>query len=1573
MQALPQAATDCAQCGSTQVLLLDRSLCPRCLLQVSLLDETEPEPPLVPDSPELLPLEPFEGYDLLEVLGIGGMGIVYRAWHPRQRREVALKMLKPAGPLSLEHLTRFQMEVEVIAALDHPNILPLYEAGHAQGRQYYTTRLVEAGSLAAQIKSGQWHCPSRSHAAAWQKRIAAAIEDIARALSYAHDRGILHRDIKPANILIDRDGRMLLSDFGLAKDRQVNISLTQNLALVGTPSYMAPEVISGGTAPITTGVDIYSLGCVFYELLTGHPPFQPELTIESLRWVLEEEPVPPADRVDFIDVSLQTICLKCLEKDSRRRYRNALELADDLQRWREHKPIAARPVTAMERLVLWSKRKPAVAALSGAVSILFLSLAIGAPITSWKIDTARRAEQRERQRAEELNVQQAAHLQRSEELVLRLELEHAERLFQDGNAPEAMARLAKILRSHPTNSAVSERLLSALTHRVFAMDLLPSLQHQGPIVFADFTADGQKVVTASSDGTARIWNTRDGTQATAALRHGAQVKSAFFSPNEDKILTSSIDATARIWHAADGTPAGEPLQHQGPVRFACWNRDGTLVATVSDDRTARIWTAGSNQPKFAPLWNGASARFCQFSPNGTLLVTASDDGTARLWNVETGQPATPELRHKDVVRSAVFSPDGRLVLTASRDGTAQLWDAATGKALARAFSHERGVWDAQFSPDGLRVASACEDGTARLWDAKLLLPIGEIMTHGARVHTSVFSPDGDRLITGSNDGTARVWDGHTGRKISEPLLHKGQVSEARFSPDGIHLITGSYDKTAKIWRLPPVAALSEPLKTPAWPLAARFTPAGDILSMGGLNALAIFSGTNETLRMLGFAHLGPLKDARILSDGVTVLTAGTRHHLRLWTTHRGKAASDWFGESGLIHSVELSQDEQLLLVATSDKKALLYQLRSGPKLLTELPHEGAVLSAKFSPDDNAIITASADQTACIWDLAGKKLLPPLRHEYALNDATFSPDGSLIVTASEGATAHLWNARTGEQICAPLQHESRVLSASFSPGGQSILTTSADEKMRLWNPRTGRPLFEPMKHRGPVTRALFSSDGARIASSSLDRLAIIWDSQSGLPVSEPLLHGGDTYSVEFSPGRDRIVTAARDHAARVWRIPRVSGGSPEWFPDFVETVAGLRMNADRVLEPVDSSRLPEFAELLNSSTDVNPFIETCRWFLADPATRAIAPGAPVTIPEYVRRRSAEANIDSLRAALRAAPGDPGLLAAITRHFLYDFAAGNKSSLSSATFYLRRAWAIAPKDPEVLWAEAEWLEIAKDNLPAAIRKMESAQAKVRAYQFWMRFGTFLADAKNFRRADIAFSEAVAAAKAAEGKGAAYNKALLARADFLDQAHRGAEAIAHRLEAFKIPDASAALPAGVVDLSPFYNLGLDEDRLFPQAIGFTYAHVPRDLQVFGGTPFDVRGAVQLFGYFLKGTERKFPGEVLIPFGKSSSRLHFLHGTTGIISDGTVIARYRIRSAGGATNDLPVIYGKHLRSWGDDHNPVPPEFEAWRGHDKWRRQLRLFHLTWENPLPQSPIESVEFISEKTDSAPVLIALTLE
>jgi len=1163
----------------------------------------------------------FGNYELLHEVGRGGMGVIYKARQRSLNRVVALKMILSGRFAGAESVERLRAEATAAAVLQHPNIVAIHEIGEVEGQHYFTMDYVAGCNLAEMVRER----PVSAHrAAAWVRTIAEAIER-------AHRHGVLHRDLKPSNVLIDEHDQPRITDFGLARrfvvpppcsakalrggessgpaDTEPAKAGTTNLTLsghpVGSPGYMPPEQALGKRSDIGPHSDVYAMGALLYHLLTGRAPFSAETMEATLSQALHNEPAPPRTLNPTVPRDLETICLKCLEKEPARRYRTAQELADDLNRFENDEPISARPVTGSERLRRWAWRNPRVAMLTVTLITVFLA---GLLAVSWQW---RRAEHHAR-----TETQQRVRL---EQVLAHKDIETAEGLFASGDVPSALARLAHVLRQMPTNHIAATRLLSALTHRSFALPVAPPLTHEAGVLSAQFSPDGRRVVTASADGTAGVWDAHTGAKL-AEVRHAAIVRHAEFSPDGRRIITASEDSTAQVWDANTGQPLTAPLQHGLKVRRAHFSPDGQRVVTASADATARVWDGRTGEPVAPPLQHAKYVNDAAFSPDGRRVATASDDATACVWDARTGMRLVGPLQHREQIYSARFSPEEKRLVTASADGTARVWDALTGQPLA-VLRHREFMPFANFSPDGTRVVTASWDNTARVWDAATGEPVTPALEFESDVLHAEFSSDGRRVFAIA-DTAARVWDAASGRPLTELILHAAPLRHVGgFSPDGGRVVTASLDKTAIVRDVRAGAALPEILadrqasRTVAGSADGRWIAAG----RGREFVVHVWDASTGEIVAGPLHHDDLIVTIQFSPDGRSLLTASRDGTARIWNVPSGEPAGPPLRHQGPIRSAQFSRDGRRIATASEDETARIRDAASGRELFAPLRHGNYVSWAEFSPDDQRVVTASGDNTARVWDAAtGQPLVPPLRHQLGLQAAHFSPDGRTLVTASDDGTARLWESGTGQPVGQPLTHLGHVRAVKFSPDGRWVVTASLDKTARVWDARTGEPVTEPLKHPASLHDARFSPDSQRVVTVDLEPVSLIRDAATGHPLFEPLRHEAKVEAVLFLSHGSRLATVGGDRLLRLWDVPSLPMPAPDWLSDLAEAVAGKRFDAQGRSIPVNAGRLVELRRQLGASDATEFYAQWARWFFADRDTRAISPFSRITMPEHARR-------------------------------------------------------------------------------------------------------------------------------------------------------------------------------------------------------------------------------------------------------------------------------------------------------------------------------------------------------------------
>lgn len=714
------------------------------------------------------------GYTVLGELGRGGMGVVFLARQNGLNRLVALKMILAGDLAGPEAAARFLAEAEAVARLQHPQVVQIYRIGDHGGRPFLEMEYVPGGSLADRLDGTPW--PARD--------AAKLVESLARAVHHAHRSGIIHRDLKPANILLTAEGLPKLTDFGLAKSLGADVGLTQTGSIIGSPSYMAPEQAEGGKRLVGPTVDVYALGAVLYEQLTGRPPFKAATVLETLEQVRTAEPAAPAKLQPGLALDIETIVLKCLQKDPQRRYTEAEALAEDLRRFVAGEPILARPVGRLERGFKWARRRPLIAALSAASVLSTVMLTVVLAVTNVIIRQERQqileALGRERLVKQEL-IQTNDRIARQQQLTreaLQTKIEALEERTDDLFRERQTSYFQRIALAEDEHRAGridrAEQLLDACPTdlRDWEWHFLKRMLNSGPLTLRGHTGevwdavlspDGRGAASASFDLTAKVWDTATGRERHTLRGHEARLYSVAYSPDGKQLVTASADQTAMVWDAATGKRLRVLRGHTSNVRCARFSPNGHWIATGSWDETIRIWDARTGETVRVIRTGAGQITRLTFSSDGSWIAVGGTSSVAEIWEFATGRRIQSFRGHNEHVLSVAFSPDNRRVASTSGSpgggaGVIKVWEVATGRELVTV-DHPPGILErVVFSPDGLRLATSGWDGSVRIWEAQTGLEILALHNHAGRTWSVGFSADGGSLISAAADGIVVIWD-----------------------------------------------------------------------------------------------------------------------------------------------------------------------------------------------------------------------------------------------------------------------------------------------------------------------------------------------------------------------------------------------------------------------------------------------------------------------------------------------------------------------------------------------------------------------------------------------------------------------------------------------------------------------------------------------------------------------------------------------------------------------------------------------------------------------------------------------
>jgi WD40 repeat protein/serine/threonine protein kinase len=1070
--------------------------------------------------PDVAPGSQVAGYELLGELGRGGMGVVYKARQVKLKRVVALKMILAGGHTSEDDRARFLTEAEAVARLHHPGIVQIYEVNEHNGLPYFSMEYVEGGSLEKDLAGAPMP----------PKAAARLVEQLAQAIQTAHEHKVIHRDLKPANVLLSADGKPKITDFGLAKRLDVT-GKTRTGAVMGTPSYMAPEQASGKSKAIGPPADIYALGAILYQCLTGRPPFQAANPLDILLQVVADQPVPPRRLNPTVDRDLNTITLKCLEKEPARRFGSAGELANELRRYLEGRPIRTRPIVPAGRLWRWCRRNPLIASLSAAAVVL-LTL-VGALVWAYSSagqqvgDLTRGVKEKQK------------HLKEDEGKVNDLAGEvkkKQEPLKEDEGKVNDLAAQGKEKQEHLNTPAYLNDMGSAQKY----------LDGGEPIKAREVLAQWRPA-EGKTDQRGWEWHFLEARcRATGFFKrgHSGQVYAVAWNPSAPQLASADRQGFVKVWDVDDGKEAFSFRAQADGVLALAWSPDGKRLATAGQ-KSVQIWDAATRKPlrtlQTVPNINlplgfptkvgekpldrhvyiGSWTMSLLWSPSGQKLALADADGKIQIWDPGTDKPPFVWKVDPEGVDSAAWNADGSRLASIGGEGLVKVWDAVAGKEVHRVPTRTsrdfkpRPSYALTWTEGGKRLLVVANDGEVCVLDPAAAKPVstfklvqrdplafgvGRLGTRGERF---IWSPDGKLIASIERVSVVRIWDAATGKEgasFTSPGA-VGAVLMAECAPawdpsSGRRLALGIGDGTVQAWRVDvrrqPVRRLKGTIGL-AWPIGLAWS-ADSRHIIATPNPGVVLQPSKP-----GAAGQKPQPQIQVC-DAVTGEAARTLD---------AKVRADVLAES---------PNGQWLATATRDGLIQLWPASGGkqPATLEEPPKGGPPAGGfpkhpvspsrcllSWSSDSKRLACATPLQTTIrLWDPS--RTNKPVRTlkgpEEPPRSLAWSPDGERLASAHDDGTFKVWDASSGKQITTlryfvnkergrgmakPLASSA----LSWCRDGKRLAVAGEDEAITIWDVDAAKELATLLGD--PSSAVAWSPDGKRLASASADGKVLLW--------------------------------------------------------------------------------------------------------------------------------------------------------------------------------------------------------------------------------------------------------------------------------------------------------------------------------------------------------------------------------------------------------------------------------------------------------------------------------------------------
>ncbi len=1024
------ATTCCPRCDEPLESSSLDGLCPRCVAQDFFGDD--PEPPA-----------PVRGvrmgdYEIFEEIARGGMGVVYRARQVSLDRVVAVKMVLGGTAGGGEAIARFKTEAAAAAGLRHPNIVAIYETGEEDGMHFFSMEFIEGQPLSTRMREGP--LPARE--------AAAMLEKIARAAAYAHEHGVVHRDLKPSNVLLDSAGEPRVTDFGLAKRLGSGDDLTLSGQVLGSPGYLAPEQARGQGNKAGPLVDVYGIGAILYHALTGRAPFVGEDAVAILRQVERDD--PPSLRLlnPGVPPELEAVALKCVAREPERRYESAQEVADELRRWLDGKPVLAKPMSRLAKGARWVRRNPVVAGASLAVFVALAAVAIISTISARRLEKSRNEETVQRERAVKARLAAEESAEKMRASLYAADMPQVQRWLSEGDLHKARL-LLNAHRPAPGQRDLRGWEWRRLWRESLGDELASCFSGRDGLTGLAFSPDGSHVAMCS--GAVTVWDT-----ATLTLQKSSppgSLSSLAFSPDGSVIFYGDAYGVVHHWlWRGDEPPAKLFRVPQGFARVAV-SPSGDVLAVGTGTRQPGTpdGVTSLHDAKTGALLRtlAESGGMVEFSRDGALLATGAHKGAVKLWDPRTG-----ELRRTftglPLVTVMRFSTDGRWLVVSRSTGTCRILNVETGEARDATPGYTPSVWGAALSPDGTKLATGSLDQSVRLWDAATGRELAKFTGHLRGAGQVAWSADGSRLATGGADGTVKFWPASP--RSREPERLAGTLAQRAFSPDGRHLLVIQPDGKTALHAWPSLELLGS--AEIGWPLG--FLP-GNGAVLGSVEVAG--PPWRRVAREWSVPDLKPGRattlpgaeneyhQMSLSDDGRWITGVATPGRVRVWDLANEGRPVTLAGPVGTPVASAFVITEPPMLAAGCEitPHLRLFSLPDGTAL-GPLPVRGGAPSPMLAADGGRSLIAGSGST-----VVRKVNVAERREEWSFVEKNgpmaLSPDGTTLACGTGGATVRLWHLPTLREV-AYFSAGRRIARLAFSPDGSALLLSEANGETQI---------------------------------------------------------------------------------------------------------------------------------------------------------------------------------------------------------------------------------------------------------------------------------------------------------------------------------------------------------------------------------------------------------------------------------------------------------------------------------------------------------------------------------------------